>query len=173
MSNLLPIISQYIGEILLVLSLAVLVLGVFVFRLAKSHSRSQRIWNELAEGASGRNLESLLDEHLRERLKIEQRVASAERRLQSLEKKLEASKRHLGLVRYDAFDDVGGSQSFALAVFDDRGDGAVMTSMVGRTDCRVYCKQLKSGRADRELTPEEQRAIEAAVADRMREPHSP
>jgi hypothetical protein len=66
-------------------------------------------------------------------------------------------------VKYDAFEDVGGNQSFALAVYDDRGDGALITSLSGRTDCRVYCKPLIAGKSERNLSQEEQRAIQEAV----------
>lgn len=77
---------------------------------------------------------------------------------------MESAKRYLAVVRYDAFDDVGGEQSFAFAMYDERGDGAVITSQVGRADCRVYAKQLKRGEADRELSREERSAIEQAAA---------
>lgn len=73
------------------------------------------------------------------------------------------AKRHVGLVKYDAFEDVGGSQSFALALYDDKGDGALITSLVGRSDCRVYCKPLIGGKSERSLSQEEQRAIREAV----------
>ncbi|HVL40209.1 MAG TPA: DUF4446 family protein, partial [Fimbriimonadaceae bacterium] len=86
------------------------------------------------------------------------------KRIVQLEEKVAGAKRHVGLVRYDAFEDVGGSQSFALAIYDDKGNGAVITSLVGRTDCRVYCKPLLNGRSERNLSQEEQRAIEAAAS---------
>jgi hypothetical protein len=68
-------------------------------------------------------------------------------------------------VRYDAFEDVGGAQSFALALYDDQGNGAVMNGIVGRTDCRVYCKPLVAGRSPHNLSQEESRAISEAHAD--------
>ncbi len=74
-------------------------------------------------------------------------------RVDMLEEKMDGSKRHLGIVRYDAFDDVGGAQSFALALYDDRGDGVVVSSLVGRADCRVYGKPLRSGRSTRRAGP--------------------
>ena len=79
---------------------------------------------------------------------------------------MESSKRFLGLVRYDAFEDMGGAQSFALAIFDENGDGTVVTSQVGRSDCRVYAKELNGGRAERELSAEEKEAIDAAAKRR-------
>ncbi len=79
---------------------------------------------------------------------------------------MESAKRYVGLVRYDAFSDVGGQQSFALAVYDERGDGFVISSLVGRSDCRVFSKSISRGKADRELTAEEQKAVEEAAYKR-------
>ena len=83
--------------------------------------------------------------------------------MESLEAELAVSKRHLGVVRYDAFEDVSGSQSFALALYDDSGNGAIVNGVVGRTDSRVYCKPLVNGRSERNLSQEEQRAIRDAL----------
>jgi len=92
-------------------------------------------------------------------MRLESEVDTLQRRVEQLEEKIRSSKRHLGLVRYDAFDDVGGIQSFALALYDDEGTGAILNSIVGRTDCRVYCKTLLNGRSERTLSQEEKRAI--------------
>lgn len=89
-------------------------------------------------------------------------IESLTKRIQHLEDDMLSAKRFVGLVRYDAFEDVGGNQSFALAVYDSEGNGAVLTSLVGRQDCRVYCKPLMNGRSERDLSREEQRAISEA-----------
>lgn len=72
--------------------------------------------------------------------------------------------RHVGLVRYDAFEDVGGRLSFSCALLDDRGDGVVMTSINGRQDTRVYAKPIVGGRSSYNLSIEEEEAIRRALA---------
>jgi hypothetical protein len=116
----------------------------------------------LLDGVRGENLERLLYDHLRERMALQEDVNDLEKRTVVLEDKISTTKRHLGLIRYDAFDDIGGAQSFALAIYDDKGDGAVLTSLVGRADCRVYAKPISNGRSERTLSQEEQRAIQDA-----------
>jgi hypothetical protein len=69
---------------------------------------------------------------------------------------------HLGLVRFDAFDDTGGSQSFALALMDDEGDGIVLTSLHSRQATRLYVKGVRRGVADSPLSVEEVRAMQGA-----------
>jgi len=135
--------------------------------LARLYIRQSRIasrWKEMLQAPSGESLETLLLASLRDRKKIESQVADLEQRVRHLEERLVVSKRHLGLVRYDAFGDVGGNQSFALAVYDDMGNGAVLNSIIGRAECRVYCKPLVNGRSERDLSQEEQRAIREAKA---------
>jgi len=69
---------------------------------------------------------------------------------------------HLGLVRFDAFDDTGGAQSFALALIDDDGDGIVLTSLHSRQATRLYVKSIRRGVADAPLSGEEVKAMKNA-----------
>lgn len=70
--------------------------------------------------------------------------------------------RHVAVVRYDAFGDMGGRLSFSAAIIDDRGDGLVLSSIHARGESRTYAKGVVGGRADTTLTPEEQQALAAA-----------
>lgn len=70
--------------------------------------------------------------------------------------------RHLAVVRYDAFGDMGGHLSWSLALVDDGGDGVVLTSIHGRSEARSYAKSIAGWRCDQQLSPEEDEAIEQA-----------
>ena len=72
--------------------------------------------------------------------------------------------RHLSVVRYDAFGDVGGHLSWSLAVLDDAGHGVVLTSIHGRSEARTYAKSISSWSCEQQLSPEEEEAIEHAHA---------
>jgi Protein of unknown function (DUF4446) len=72
--------------------------------------------------------------------------------------------RHVAVVRYDAFADVGGRLSYSLAVLDDTRSGLVLTTLAGKSDVRTYVRTVSGGAGDGTLTAEEQRAIEAAAA---------
>lgn len=163
MQSVLQSLSQYAPQVMLVLAAATLLLLGLLLQTRRQLGTVRSRWRTLLEGTGGENIERLLDDHLGERVALESRVRDAEERLHTLENKMRTSKRHLGIVRYDAFDDVGGEQSFALAFYDDHGNGAVFNGIIGRTDCRVYCKPLVAGRSDRNLGQEETRAIEEAV----------
>ncbi|GAA4117203.1 hypothetical protein GCM10022415_14840 [Knoellia locipacati] len=70
--------------------------------------------------------------------------------------------RHVAVVRYDAFGDMGGRLSFSAAIVDDRGDGVVLSSIHARGESRTYAKGITGGGSDATLTPEEQQALSAA-----------
>lgn len=70
----------------------------------------------------------------------------------------------IGLVRFNAFEDVGGMQSFAVALLNDRGDGVVISAINGRNEGRTYAKPVKRGRSEFTLSSEESRAISKALA---------
>lgn len=73
---------------------------------------------------------------------------------------------HVGLVRYDAFSEAGGATSFSLALLDEQGDGVVLSSIVGRSECRTYAKNVRGGRVGASMTSEERTAIERAITRR-------
>ncbi len=68
-----------------------------------------------------------------------------------------------GLVRYDAFPDMGGRLSYSVALLDDHGDGFVLTSINGRTETRTYAKPIKNLTSPHNLSEEEQAAISDAA----------
>ncbi len=68
------------------------------------------------------------------------------------------------VVRYNAFEDVGGMLSFSLALLNDHGDGVVISTINGRTETRTYAKAIKQLTSDHNLSEEEREAIAAAMA---------
>lgn len=67
--------------------------------------------------------------------------------------------RHVAVMRYDAFGDLGGRYSFSLALLDDDGDGVVLTSIHGRSETRTYFKGIRAGASDDPMSPEELQAV--------------
>ncbi len=70
--------------------------------------------------------------------------------------------RHLAVVRYDAFGDMGGQLSWSVALLDDGGDGVVLTSIHGRSDARTYAKSIAGWTSEQQLSPQEVEAIDHA-----------
>jgi Protein of unknown function (DUF4446) len=73
--------------------------------------------------------------------------------------------RHLAVVRYDAFSDMGGHLSWSVALLDDVGNGVVLTSIHGRSDARTYAKNVTAWTSQQQLSPEEEEAIAHARSE--------
>ncbi|EKA60518.1 MULTISPECIES: DUF4446 family protein [Janibacter] len=93
---------------------------------------------------------------------LEARSPVGEGDLAALRHDIGQALRHVAVVRYDAFGDMGGRLSFSAAIIDDAGDGLVVSSIHGRGESRTYAKGVVGGDADSTLTPEERQALAAA-----------
>jgi Protein of unknown function (DUF4446) len=78
---------------------------------------------------------------------------------------IEGSVRRVALLRYDAFEDVGGRLSFSCAMLDEHGTGVVLTSINGRQETRVYAKPVAAGTSTYNLSAEEEEAIRLAMSE--------
>ncbi len=72
--------------------------------------------------------------------------------------------RYVGLVRYDAFDDIAGQQSYSLCLLDSQRNGVVLTYLTAKASTRSYAVAIKGGEAHRKLSEEESRAMEVALS---------
>lgn len=70
--------------------------------------------------------------------------------------------KHLAVVRYDAFGDMGGHLSWSVALLDDGGNGVTITSIHGRSEARTYAKSIDAWKCEHQLSPEEEEAISHA-----------
>jgi hypothetical protein len=126
---------------LLVVSLLALVLSVVALRRTTHHAR--RISRRNPATVPG-DLEGLRGE------------------VQALRGEAAEALRHLAVVRYDAFSDMGGRLSWSLALHDESGNGVVLTSIHGRSEARTYAKNIAGWSCDQQLSPEEAEAVGAA-----------
>ena len=95
-------------------------------------------------------------------------LAAAQREVADVRAALSDALRHVAVIRYDAFGDMGGRLSFTAAMLDDAGDGLLLTSIHGRSEARTYAKGVVRGSSEQSLSPEEQQAIEAAMRGQAR-----
>lgn len=89
-------------------------------------------------------------------------VAGLRGEVARLKQEAARSLRHLAVVRYDAFEEMGGGLSWSLALLDERGDGVVLTSIRGRSEARTYAKSITAWSSEHELSPEEAEAVASA-----------
>ena len=154
--------ETYGAYLWLFLVVAVLLAALWLFVLHRRMTRLRRSYAALLTGADDQDLGELLGMYVEQmRLagsKAEQLSKSSDR----MEAKLSKSVQRLGLVRFNAFEGIGGEQSFAVALLDEEGDGVVLSSLQGRGESRLYAKPVTKWDSTYTLSVEEKQAIAQA-----------
>jgi uncharacterized membrane protein len=154
------------SSLLSLLVLVSLALSVFVVLLLAPAALRTRMRRPASGAPLEQRVDFLLDQQARQIRRLESAVrelAEGDRTLGGL---LEHAVAHVGVVRFDAFEDMGGRLSFSAALLDGHGDGVVFTSINGRQDTRSYAKEVRGGTSAHHLSDEERQAIRQALAGR-------
>ena len=95
---------------------------------------------------------------------VEETAVRLDGRLAAAEATLRGTIAHRSLVRYDAYNEMSGRQSMTIALLDEERSGIVLSCIHHRDQARVYGKQVRAGRGEIELSPEEAEAVRLALA---------
>ncbi len=153
-----------VGGGLVALGILVLLLILVVIVQARRISRLSRRLDAITRGDDGQSLHGILESHLDRVSEVSRGLDELEARMALLEGQGRRALQGLGMVRYNAFEETGGNQSFALAVLDADDDGFVVSGLHARSGTRVYAKTLTRGRPEVTLSDEELRAVANARA---------
>ena len=107
---------------------------------------------------------SLQDAFVQLRDWVEEVASGLEGRVSGAEHRMDGCVAHTSVVRYDAMNELSGQQSSTVALLDERRTGVVISSILHRDQARLYVKQVREGNPEYELSPEEEQAVEAAMA---------
>lgn len=92
----------------------------------------------------------------------QQRIEETFAYARKIHTQLEAALQGVGFKKYDAFEDIRGTQSYSLCLLDARSNGVIITSIAGRNDYRGYAKPVKNGTCDLATSEEEKEVLEMA-----------
>lgn len=146
-------------------ALAVGALALLVALAAlRRERRMSRRYEAFMTGARGSDLAAAMDHLASRAADAEGRLTACERRGQAMDDRLFRALMHVAVLRYSAYSDSGGDQSFAVALLDDNGDGVVLSSLVSRSGARVFAKPVAGGHSSHPLTAEEETVIARARA---------
>jgi len=145
-----------------IIALAALALSI---ALALRTGRMKRQYRVLSAADGRASFVEVVARKTEEVSELRDDVARLTAELRGTQGELREAIRHIGLVRYDAFGDMGGRMSFSVAMVDDHGNGFVLSTIHARSESRSYVKELRGGMAEVSLSPEESAAVADAVAD--------
>ena len=149
--------------ILIYLIFALLLLAfIIIIVLFVRQNALLKKYRSFMRGRGGRSIEDLLKTRIDEIDKLKENDAYISKRLKSLEHSVVKSYQKCGIVKYDAFKEMGGKLSFAYALLNEENSGYIINSIHSREGCYTYIKEIIKGESFIALSDEENEAFETA-----------
>ena len=160
-------IEQYLGfssdYILLGLAALVLILIILLIVFIVQMSKLKKRYKIFMEGSTARSLEDTLIYRLEQVDELIEANASNERNIDTIFKNMQPCFQKIGLVKYDAFNEMGGKLSFSLCLLNELNSGFIINAMHSREGCYTYVKEIIDGNSIIQLAEEEEQALEQAL----------
>ena len=158
------------AALMVILIIAVLALLIISIALIVRQNRLNYRMKVFMRGKDAKSLEQELESRMRELDKMNGRQGASQADMSMIRKRMTKMLTHYGIVKYDAFDDVGGKLSFVLAMLDDDNTGFVLDAIHSKHNCFVYLKEIVKGESYIMLSEEELKALkQAAGTEEMEE----
>lgn len=149
--------------IFIFLLILIIVLFVLYVNVTLKYNRLKSSYTTFMRGKDGKTLEESMKERFAEVEAILKYTKQNRLDIQKINKKMESSYQKVGIVKYDAFNEMGGKLSFALAMLDDNNNGWIINAMHSREGCYTYVKEIVKGESYVELAEEEAEALDRAI----------
>jgi hypothetical protein len=138
------------------------IFSIYVTVLKKSFRKLKEKYEFMINGTSGTSLEGILFDHIERVNELVRQNKEIESKINEIERNLMLCVQRVGIVRYNAFDNMGSDLSFAIALLDKNNDGVVLNGIFSRDSSVVYAKPVFGGMSKHPLSAEEVQAIDRA-----------
>ena len=147
------IVSFYINIFLILL---------VMFCIFKIYKMNKEYISFMKKIGNGNNLDQMMKKYLEDVNMVKKDNSEIKSYYTKLDNDISSCIQKIGLVRYNAFKNVGSDLSFAIALLDRNDNGVVFNGLYGSDSSNIYAKPIKKGESSYQLSPEEQYAIEIA-----------
>jgi len=142
---------------------SVLLFAIILILLIKQGKLNKK-YKKFMTGNSGENLEMIIINRFNDIDKLKEDRDLIRKEIEKINENLMTSMQKIGIVKYDAFKEMGGKLSFVLALLDKNNDGILLNSIhSSREGCYIYLKEIIKGESFLELSKEERTALEQAI----------
>ncbi len=148
---------------MLILIVLVLVLVTVVIIMLVRMGKMYRRYDFFMRGKDAETLEDLIAEDHAKMYSLQDQEMESRDRIKLLQSGVSRSLQKRSIVKYNAFEGMGGQTSFVMVLLDDNNDGILLNAMHSRTSCSIYVKEIKRGEPDSVVSNEEKKAIEQAL----------
>ena len=156
-------LSFDIGYLLIVMFIMIIVLIILLIIFVKRQSNLQRKYNKFMHGSVAESLEESIAKLFEDNKKIKRAVNANMADIKQLYINMTKTFQKIGIVKYDAYAQMGGRLSFSLALLDEDNNGFILNSVHTSDGCYTYTKEIFEGRCELELGNEEKIALEQAM----------
>lgn len=157
-------IRPYTLEIVLALVILMVIQFIMLAGQSERLNRLHKLLRSMLTGPEGEDLAAQLERSMRESTSAYEQGLALQQQMQGLQTTLESCTQKCSVVRYDAYGDVSGQQSFSLAMLDGNNNGIIITALYGRHDTRCFGKTINAGGAVQTLSDEETEALAQALS---------
>ncbi len=167
-SKILSALSFDPGILIIAMFILMVVLFVYVLTLQKKQTLLDKKYRSMMRGGKGaKTLDEALENKMESLNSIKDSNDAINERMTRIDRNMGSSYKKLGIVKYDAFKEMGGKLSFALCLLNDRNDGFVLNSIHSKDGCYNYIKEIIKGESYLPLGDEEAEALEMAKQNGM------
>ncbi len=152
-----------IGYILVGITAVLLILLIMLIVLIVKYTKVKKRYDRFMRGKNASSLEENIRGVFEDMKMLKNNVEKNKKDLRMLNKNMERTFQKMGIVKYDAFNTMGGQLSFSLALLDGNDDGFIINSVHSSEGCYSYTKEIKGGTSSITLGEEEQRALDEAI----------
>lgn len=152
-----------IGYILVGIAGMLLILLIALIVLIVKYTKIKKRYDKFMSGKNAVSLEDNMRSVFEDMKLLKNNVEKNRKDIRALYKNMEKAFQKLGIVKYDAFNQMGGQLSFSLALLDENNDGFIINSVHSSEGCYSYTKEIKDGASKISLGIEEQKALDIAM----------
>lgn len=160
-------IAEYLGfdSDYIIIGLAVVVLILLILTIVNivQMNKLKKGYKVFMSGKGAKNLEDTLIKRLNQVDALIESNDENEKNIKELFSNMQITYQKMGLIKYDAFNEMGGKLSFSLAMLDKRNNGFIINAMHTREGCYTYIKEIVDGNSIIVLSEEEQKALDRAM----------
>jgi len=151
------------GVIIIAMLVLIVILFVMVINANMKYTRLKSSYNSFMRGKDGRTLEDSIFERFEELDNLTSSTLKNRQAIRKINEEIMSNFQKVGILKYDAFQEMGGKLSFALTLLDGNNSGYIINSMHSREGCYNYIKEIVKGESYIELSEEEAESLDRAI----------
>ncbi len=162
-SKILEALGVDLGILIIVLFALILILFILIISVNMKYTRLKSSYNSFMRGKDGKTLEDSIFERFEELDHLTELTLKNRQAIRKVNEDMMSNYQKVGIVKYDAFQEMGGKLSFALTLLDGNNNGYIINSMHSREGCYNYIKEIVKGESYIELSEEESESLDRAI----------